>query len=81
MVRCIGDPRARFTEDRLRVLRAIRFAVRFGFTIEPDTWNALRELAPGIDAVSHERVRDELLKMLTGPGPEPAIISEVFRRA
>lgn len=73
VVRCIGDPRARFSEDRLRLLRAIRFAVRFGFTIERQTWQALRELAPDLGAVSAERVWDELLKMLTGPEPERAL--------
>jgi poly(A) polymerase len=73
VVRCIGEPRARFSEDRLRLLRAVRFAVRFGFEIEPATWQALRDLAPTIHGVSAERIRDELLKMLTGPGPDRAL--------
>lgn len=73
VVRCIGDPRARFGEDRLRMLRAVRFVVRFGFEMEPATWDALRELAPAIHDVSAERIRDELLKMLTGPAPDRAL--------
>lgn len=73
LVRCIGDPRARFGEDRLRMLRAVRFVVRFGFEMEPATWDALRELAPAIGDVSAERIRDELLKMLTGPTPDRAL--------
>ncbi len=73
VVRCIGDPRGRFGEDRLRMLRAIRFAVRFDFEIEPDTWAALVELAPNIHDVSAERIRDELLKMLKGPSPDRAL--------
>lgn len=73
VVRCIGDPRARFGEDRLRMLRAVRFVVRFGFEMEPATWEALRELAPAIHEVSAERIRDELLKMLTGPTPDRAL--------
>lgn len=73
VVRCIGDPRARFGEDRLRMLRAVRFVVRFGFEMEPATWEALRSLAPAIHDVSAERIRDELLKMLTGPHPDRAL--------
>ncbi len=73
VVRCIGGPAARFSEDRLRMLRAVRFAVRFGFEVEPDTWAALREGASGIGAVSAERIRDELLRMLTGPRPDQAL--------
>lgn len=64
-IRAIGDPDRRFREDQLRLLRAVRFAARFGFTIEPDTMSAIRLLASRIQAVSRERVRDELTKMLT----------------
>ena len=65
IIRTIGDPHARFSEDKLRMLRAVRFAARFGYTIDEKTFTAIRELAPQIHQVSHERVRDEILKMLT----------------
>ncbi|HTF55706.1 MAG TPA: HD domain-containing protein, partial [Planctomycetota bacterium] len=65
LIRAIGDPRARFSEDRLRLLRAVRFAGRFGFALDPATEAAIREMAPGIAQVSGERVRDELSKILT----------------
>ncbi|HEY6488995.1 MAG TPA: CCA tRNA nucleotidyltransferase [Terracidiphilus sp.] len=65
IVRAIGEPARRFQEDQLRLLRAVRFATRFGFTIEPATYAAIGALAPRIAAVSRERVRDELTKMLT----------------
>jgi poly(A) polymerase len=65
IIRAIGDPERRFAEDKLRMLRAIRFAARFGYTIEPKTFAAIRELASQINQVSRERVRDELTKMLT----------------
>ena len=65
IIRAIGDPGRRFQEDQLRLLRAVRFAARFGFEIEPATFAAIRALAPRIHAVSRERVRDELTKMLT----------------
>lgn len=65
IVRAIGRPELRFEEDRLRMLRAVRFAARFGFELEPATFAAIRGLATGIHAVSRERIRDELTKMLT----------------
>jgi poly(A) polymerase len=65
VVRAIGDPSRRFQEDQLRLLRAVRFAARFGFEIEPATLAAIRAFAPRIHAVSRERVRDELTRMLT----------------
>ena len=65
VVRAIGQPARRFREDQLRLLRAVRFAARFGFGIEPVTFAAIRALAPKIHSVSRERVRDELTKMLT----------------
>ncbi|HKD81337.1 MAG TPA: CCA tRNA nucleotidyltransferase [Candidatus Angelobacter sp.] len=64
-VRTIGEAYHRFAEDKLRMLRAVRFAARFGYTIDARTFSAIRELAPQIHQVSHERVRDEILKMLT----------------
>jgi poly(A) polymerase len=67
-VRTIGDPYARLTEDRLRMLRAVRFTSRFGFKLEPTVLAAIRELAPQIESVSAERKRDEIVKILTdGP--------------
>jgi putative nucleotidyltransferase with HDIG domain len=65
LVRAIGDPRLRFEEDKLRMLRGVRFAARFGFAIEERTAAAIRALASEIDQVSRERVRDELTRMLT----------------
>lgn len=65
VIRAIGAARQRFSEDKLRLLRAVRFAARFGYAIESGTFTALRELAPQIHQVSQERIRDEILKMLT----------------
>lgn len=65
LIRTIGEPRQRFTEDKLRMLRAVRFAARFGYQIDPLTKTAIREMAALIEQVSHERIRDELTKMLT----------------
>ncbi|UWZ85495.1 CCA tRNA nucleotidyltransferase [Occallatibacter riparius] len=65
VIRAIGDPRRRFEEDQLRLLRAVRFAARFGYAIEAATHSAICSLAARIHSVSQERVRDELTKMLT----------------
>ncbi|MFZ0334692.1 MAG: CCA tRNA nucleotidyltransferase [Candidatus Acidiferrales bacterium] len=65
LVRAIGEPERRFEEDKLRMLRAVRFAARLDYSIEPRTFAAIRKLASQIDQVSKERVRDELSKMLT----------------
>jgi len=65
IIRTIGDPRQRFREDKLRMMRAVRFAARLGYEIEPSTMTAIQELARGIYQVSRERIRDELDKMLT----------------
>jgi poly(A) polymerase len=65
IIRTIGEAHQRFAEDKLRMLRAVRFAARFGYSIDEQTFAAIRELAPQIHQVSHERVRDEILKMLT----------------
>jgi len=61
----VGQPGERFEEDHLRMLRAVRFAARFGFQIDPATASAMRHLAAKTKAISRERVRDELTKMLT----------------
>ncbi len=64
VLRCVGDPRARFTEDALRILRGVRFSVRFGLTPEDATAHAMFDLAPGLDLLARERVFDELCKLL-----------------
>lgn len=73
VLRAIGEPSARFKEDALRLLRAIRFATRLGFQLEPQTRDAIRERARLIQKVSSERIREELTWMLTGPRPREAI--------
>jgi poly(A) polymerase len=65
LVRAIGDPKARFQEDKLRMLRAIRFGARLGYAIDSATWEAVRAMVPAIHQVSSERVRDELVRILT----------------
>jgi len=65
VIRAIGEPSRRFAEDKLRMLRAVRFAARFDFKIDPGTFSAIQQLAPQIHQVSQERVREELTKMLT----------------
>ena len=68
-IRAIGDPVSRFTEDRLRLFRAIRFAVQLGFEMEPATWRALIQLSPSSNVIAPERVRDELIKIFTSLDP------------
>jgi poly(A) polymerase len=68
VIRTVGDPQERFAEDHLRMLRAVRFAARFRFTIEAGTRAAIRELAGQIHRVAAERVRDELVRILTEGG-------------
>ena len=65
IIRAIGEPDRRFAEDKLRLLRAVRFAARFGYEIEPETFKAIRKHAREIKQVSRERIRDELTKLLT----------------
>jgi poly(A) polymerase len=65
IIRAIGEPERRFAEDKLRMVRAVRFAARFGFTIETATFAAIRKLAAQVRQVSAERLRDELTKVLT----------------
>jgi poly(A) polymerase len=69
IIRAIGEPQRRFREDHLRLLRAVRFAARLGFEIEPATFDAMRTLALAIHRVSAERVRVELARILTEGGP------------
>jgi poly(A) polymerase len=65
LIRAIGEPERRFREDKLRLVRAVRFAARFNFAVEPETAAAIRHVAPEILVVSAERLRDELTKILT----------------
>jgi poly(A) polymerase len=74
IIRAIGDPERRFAEDKLRMLRAVRFAARFGYAIEPGTSAAIEKLAHEIQVVSRERVRDELTRMLTEGHARPAFL-------
>ena len=69
ILRAIGDPEARFREDHLRLLRAVRFAAQLDFTIEPATLAVVTRLAPLAGNVAAERTRDELVRILTGPDP------------
>ena len=73
IVRAIGDAECRFQEDKLRMLRAVRFAARFQYDVEAQTFAAIQKLAPLIHQVSRERVRDELTKMLTEGLRAPSI--------
>ncbi len=67
IIRTIGDPRIRFSEDKLRLLRAVRFSSTLGFRIEKGTTVAIKALAHEISVVSQERIRDELIRMMIGP--------------
>ncbi len=69
-IRCVGDPRERFGEDALRILRAVRFSSQLGFSIEEDTAEAIRSLAPNLQKISAERIEAELMKLLVSPWPE-----------
>lgn len=73
VIRTVGDPHRRFTEDHLRLLRAVRFAGRLGFRIEPRTFDAVREMAHLVTTTSAERIRDELTKILTEGGARRAL--------
>lgn len=67
VIRAIGDPAQRFAEDRLRMLRAVRFATTLGFDIEAATWDALRASAPAVAEISAERIREELVRIFLSP--------------
>ena len=69
ILRAVGVPHQRFTEDALRILRLYRFAARFGFSIDPPTAQAAQELCAHLDCVSVERIEEELAKLLSGPAP------------
>ncbi len=70
VIRCVGEARERFTEDALRMLRAVRFGAQLGFTLETETKKAIGELCENLNMVSAERVQAELVKLLLSPHPE-----------
>lgn len=70
LIRCVGNPEERFSEDALRILRAVRFSAQLNFPIEPETAEAVRKLAPALGRISAERIRTELVKLLVSPHPE-----------
>ena len=70
MIRCVGNARERFGEDALRIMRAIRFSAQLGYSIEEETCEAIKELAPTLEAISAERIRVELEKLLVSPHPD-----------
>lgn len=82
LLRAVGEPQQRFTEDALRILRLYRFAARFGFALDAATARAARQLAPHLDCVSAERIQEELAKLLAAPQPgaylEPAVLAVVL---
>ncbi|MBR6897984.1 MAG: CCA tRNA nucleotidyltransferase [Lachnospiraceae bacterium] len=69
VIRCVGEAKERFTEDALRMMRALRFGAQLGFEIEENTFDAIRELAHTIEKISAERVREELTKLLISDNP------------
>ncbi len=70
LIRCVGEPKERFSEDALRILRAVRFSAQLAFPIEPVTAEAIRELAPTLANISAERIQAELVKLLMSNHPE-----------
>lgn len=69
-IRCVGDARERFQEDALRIMRAIRFSAQLGYTIEEQTRDAIKELAPTLKNISAERIQVELTKLISSPHPD-----------
>ena len=70
IIRCVGDPKERFSEDALRMMRAIRFSAQLGFAIDPQTLEAVCALSDTIEKISAERIQTELLKTLTSAHPD-----------
>lgn len=70
MIRCVGKAEERFTEDALRMLRAVRFSAQLGYEIEGDTKEAIRKLAPNLQQISAERIQTELVKLVTSDHPD-----------
>lgn len=70
VIRCVGNAGERFTEDALRMLRAVRFSAQLGYRIEESTRDAIRRLAPGLQRISAERIQTELIRLVTSPHPD-----------
>ena len=70
IIRCVGDPVERFTEDALRMLRAVRFSAQLGFTVEENTKAALARMSGNLEHVSAERIQTELVKLLVSDHPD-----------
>ena len=70
IIRCVGNPRERFTEDALRMMRAVRFSAQLGFAIDTATRETIKELAPTLSCISAERIQMELVKLLLSPHPD-----------
>lgn len=70
VIRCVGNARERFTEDALRMLRAVRFSAQLGYRIDEKTSDAIKELAPSLHKISAERIQAELIKLVTSPHPD-----------
>lgn len=70
IIKCVGNPEERFTEDALRMMRAIRFSAQLGYDIEKDTQNAIIKLAPNLKNISAERIQTEFIKLLVSPNPD-----------
>ena len=70
IIRCVGDAKERFSEDALRMLRAIRFSAQLGYQIEKGTLDAIRKLAPNLQKISAERIQMEMTKLLVSPHPD-----------
>ena len=79
LIRCVGDPNTRFSEDALRILRALRFSSKLGFRIEPETGRAVREMAETVKLVARERVGAEFVKLVLGKGASGVMVG--FREA
>lgn len=69
IIRCVGDAKQRFSEDALRMMRAVRFSAQLGFDIETETYSAIKELAPNLEKISAERIYAEMVKTLTSKNP------------
>jgi len=75
LIRAVGDPDVRFSEDALRMMRAVRIAAELGFTIEEKTFEAIKKNAPLISKIAKERVKEELFKLLSSPNPYEGIVN------
>lgn len=81
IIRCVGEPKERFSEDALRILRGVRFGAQLGFTIEKETAKAMKDLAWTLEKISAERIQVELVKLLKSKNPDHVLFLEEFRIA